>query len=164
MGSCKDKSFKPTQKNIISFCETLDELKSRERKLISNHISHPKNRNRMVPPVKDIFGSFRWATNGVKNIQVRDEILPPGFSWGRSKPFGEGHPTQGTVQWIKDGQTRRSKTCPGEGWVQGSYYNGSQNLNPEATKGYFWITDGVESKMLAPGNKIPKGWKKGRIM
>jgi hypothetical protein len=164
MGSCKDKSFVPVKKQVIAFCDNLEELKERERQLILKHISNNRNRNRMVPPEKDIFGSFKWATNGVKNLQVRDGILPPGFKWGRSKPFGEEHPTKGSVQWIKDGKSKRCKECPGEGWVKGSYYNGLQNLDPEATKGYFWVTNGIESKMLAPDSEIPKGWKKGRTL
>jgi hypothetical protein len=162
MGSSSDKTFNPVKKNIIAICDSYEELKSRERSLICRHIGHPKNKNKMVPPINDAWGTFKWATNEQKNIQIRDGILPSGFRWGRMRPFGETHPTKGTTQWIKDGETKRSKNCPGEGWVPGSYYNGKSNFNPTATKGYFWVTNGGESKLLPPDSEIPNGWKKGR--
>jgi hypothetical protein len=30
--------------------------------------------------------------------------------------------------------------------------------------GTFWITNEKESKKIKRGNKIPKGWKEGRVM
>ena len=164
MGSCKNPSFKPVSKKVIALVDTYEDLKVRERSLIMSHIQHKKNRNGMVPPENDIFGSFRWANNGRKNIQVRDGVLPQGFKWGRHKPFGDSHPTKGTLQWVKDGETRRSETCPGEGWVQGSYYNGRKNLVANNTKGSFWITDGVNSKLCKPEEEIPEGWRRGRTI
>ena len=31
-------------------------------------------------------------------------------------------------------------------------------------KGMFWITDGIENKMIRPTDHIPEGYKKGRVM
>jgi len=163
MGSSKNKSFKPQTKKIISFASSLEDLKKRERFLILRFIGNSKCVNLSVPPIKDAWGTFRWITNGSKNIQIRDnEAIPQGFKLGRSKPFGDKHPTEGTIQWIKNGETKRSKQCPGEGWKRGSYYDGRKNLNPRATSGMKWITNGFENKLVKQDYKLEPGWKYGR--
>jgi hypothetical protein len=163
MGSSKNSSFKPLKKSVISFANSLQELKSRERALILKFISHSKCKNLSIPPIKDAWGTFKWITNGKKNIQIRDdEAIPEGFKLGRFNPFGEEHPTKGCKQWIKDGKTKRCKECPGPGWKLGSYYDGRLNLDPRATTGMRWITNGVESKLVKHDFVLQKGWKYGR--
>jgi len=165
MGSSKDKTFFPAEKRIIAFAGSLEELKRRERSLIIKFVSNPKCRNLAIPPIKDCWGTFKWITNGRKNIQIRDaEAIPEGFNFGRVNAFGGKHPTEGCKQWIKDGETKRSINCPGPGWKLGSYYDGRKNLNPKATIGMKWITDGIESKLVKNLKNLEEGWKLGRTV
>lgn len=165
MGSSKNKTFLPVEKKIVSFANSLQELKKRERSLIMKFISNEKCKNLAIPPIKDAWGTFKWITNGKKNIQIRDkEAIPEGFRLGRTNPFGNTHPTEGTKQWIKNGKTKRSAKCPGPGWKLGAYYDGRKNLNPRATVGMRWITNGVESKLIKSTIPLEEGWRFGRII
>lgn len=165
MGSSRNKKFFPIKKRIISIVDNENILKEKERFLIRKFISNKKCMNLAVPPINDVWGTFKWANNGEKNIQIRgSECLPEGFKFGRFKPFGNNHPTIGTYQWIKGGETKRSKNCPGEGWIRGSYYNGSKNLNSRATTGFKWITNGVESKLVNSDFYLEEGWRYGRVI
>lgn len=165
MGSSKNKTFLPIEKKIVSFANSLQELKKRERSLIMRFISNKRCKNLTIPPVKDAWGTFKWITDGRKNIQIRDEeAIPYGFKLGRTDPFGNKHPTEGTKQWIKDGKTKRSIECPGPGWKLGSYYDGRKNLNPKATSGMKWITNEVESKLVKSTETIEEGWRFGRTI
>jgi hypothetical protein len=166
MGSFTDENFSPLYKVILEQdIECKKKLAEAEIFFIKKYINSKNCINKKIfSMVGQEQGILTWITNGVKDKQHRvDKEIPVGWKKGRSSAFLR-HPTKGTFQWIKNGNVRRCEECPGQGWQRGSYYNGSNNLDPEATKGMNWYTNGITNKLLKEEeDKIPHGYYRGRI-
>lgn len=90
-----------------------------------------------------------WYTNGIEDIQVREgDAVPNGYYAGRVK-FGSG--TVGT-RWANDG-TNTILLKPDQELPEGFQY-GSLSTS---TKGYIWVNNGIEDKLI-PADARPVGY------
>jgi len=88
---------------------------------------------------------------------VRSSEQPKGF-YKHHAPNNPGKKTKDTIWWNNGNKHKRSKTCPGEGWVKGRL---SANFGPKP-KTRCWWTDGTYSVL---SKDCPaKNWRKGRTV
>lgn len=118
-----------------------------------------------------------WINNGTRSLQVKKDEIPENWNFGMC----------GERKWINDGKINRliliNEKMP-KNFIDGRLSIGFwiHNENEEkycndetvpngyeigrlfsSTKDTVWITNGVENKMIKSNEKIPIGYRKGRI-
>jgi hypothetical protein len=144
MGSFRDKTFDPTQKEILAVCDTRKEALRTE---MFFHDMYDVARNPVFAN-KAKATSVGFCTEGTTASEEAREKF-------RLANAGERNPSYGKVWWMNPdtGEERKSSECPGSEWVRGRGGKAVQNKwwNNPAT--------GEEKKSeKSPG----EGWVLGR--
>ena len=97
-------------------------------------------------------------TNGKNNKRILPgDIIPDGWYRGMTKPS-----LKNSI-WINNGTVSRmvhDNYIP-TGWVKGRVFN--KKPKHVGTTGKIFITNGLENTMIFSNEKIPDGWRKGKV-
>ncbi len=131
-----------------------------------------RNINKGVRQVSDdiLLAALQESTN-IRQALIRVGLTPKGLNYKRASRLlnldyintKDTKNSQYNTLWINNGSVNKkiSKANVTEytnnNWQVGRLIN----TKPPSAKGKYWITNGIESKLVAPKD-IPEGWWKGR--
>lgn len=153
---------------ILEFCKTKDELKSREKELINlNEIAKKECMNLKVGGTGG-FTVDQQRLNAIKSNQKQRELWKTDLVWSTKK---KRNMTLGQLKSYENGTRDRiyfydwtgkhhSDESKKKMSIKASERVGSKN----SQYGTCWITNGIENKKIKKTDNPPKGYKYGRTM